>query len=397
MLHSAVLSQVGDIVIREIAGGRLGVAIRNTVKAPRYLKFIKEVAGDNELLASVLRGPQVINMSRLRSYADLSEDDILRLRSKGMDHFLRGADKIANLSGWTNFMHGWSRIMRGQFGAGLMIEMSRDFAKIAAGKELPDKLVRFYARQGLGKSEMSRLAKFMAENPKKVNGVTVPDFAKMDPLLLEKFQTAFISAGDEAVAVPGFADMPFLTTHRIGGLIMQFQSFMFTIADTAIAKANQELLLGNGAPYAVLAGAGLMSGIMTDALKAHARGEGEAWRESWDTPEGFRDRLYSGFLRSPIAFSSLPLGMEVFTNTMGGPINRAVGANVLPSSPTRFREQFGITAIAGPTASNIEQMVRMGQGAIESDDTTAARAYRKAPIVNALPFQLLARIWQEDN
>jgi hypothetical protein len=211
------------------------------------------------------------------------------------------------------------------------------------------------------------------------------------------------AAGKEAMIEPGIADRSFLRSFAGGRLLMQFQSFMFTAGERFIAPMIQEMQIHPTSirPY-FAALAGVFLGVMTDGLKETARGEGEAWLDRWESAEGWKENLWGGILRSPMMAGPSSMLTDVAMSTMGRVANDRIqdvsGVRPLMESSSRFREQQGAFALAGPVIGTaLGTLPAITRRYLDGDIGGATDMLsRRIPILNLFYLQMLARLAERD-
>jgi hypothetical protein len=402
-LGGVVLAQLGDLAVQVMAGGRLGTGFRMMWRRG-VTKHIREIAKDEQELAVLIQGPSTLDASRFRAIADIDNRDF-DIPGGKFRSVMRGTNEIAKIEGWANLMHVWNTVVRGGFGLDFARQIDADFAKYAT---LPAHLKSFYAKIGVDADDARDMADLMNRAHRKaVNGnLRIPHtskWAEERPDLLSKYQIAVKTAGDEAMIDPGIADRPFMRSFAGGRLLLQFQSFMFTAGERFIGPMIQEMQLHPTSirPY-FAALAGMFLGVMTDGLKETARGEGEAWLQRWEDPKGWKDNLWGGILRSPMMAGPSSMLTDVAMSTMGRVVNDRIqdvtGIRPLAESSSRFREQQGAFALAGPVAGTLlGTLPSITRRYLDGDiDGATDMMSRRIPILNVFYLQLLARLAERD-
>jgi len=396
-LGGVVIASIGDAAVTSMAGGQLGTGFRAMWRGPRVQKHLRAIAADDDQMAVIMQGLSTLEMGRFRAFADLDYTDI-SMPGGRWGKVQRMVDDLAVLEGHANFLSMWSKWIRGGFGLDFARQIDGHFADY--GKLSPG-LKGFYAKLGIDDVAAGEIADLMNRSHRKyVNGkLRIPDSdawvkAGRDDLLT-KYKIAMKAAGDEAMLDPGIGDRPFMRANALGRLILQFQSFMFTASDRFIGPLVQNFQLNptEVRPYfAALAAVG--TGIMVDGLKASVRGDGEEWERSWDAEGGLRDHLWAGMLRSPIMAGASSTLTDIAFNNFGRGINEAVGTKIVPQPRSRFQEQQGLFALAGPVPSTLlKTFPAIAQKILDGDfDDARKMAMRKIPVINTFYLQALARI-----
>ena len=399
-LGGVTIASLGDIAVQMMAGGKLGTGFRLAWRGGQVKKHLREISQSEPELAVILQGMGTIDMGRFRAFAELDQAEI-NVPGGKFGRVMRIVDEVAVLEGWANLLNVFSGYVRGGFGLDFARQVSQDIGKYDS---LAPSLKTFYAKVGIdGKTAKEMHELLQASNRKHVNGhLILPDsdvWAKKRPDLLEKYQTAMNAAGNEAMIEPGVGDRPFLRSSAAGKLILQFQSFMFTAGERFIAPMVQEFQMHPTSirPY-MAALAGVYMGIMVDGLKHGARGELDQWSDNWSSPEGIRDNLWAGVLRSPMmagpSSTLTDLALTNFGRVANDRSEDVLGARPFREESSRFRESQGFGALFGPAAGLATgTLPSIARRAMDGDveDATLQLA-RRIPVLNVFYLQLLAQL-----
>ncbi|MQB00191.1 MAG: hypothetical protein GEU78_07855 [Actinobacteria bacterium] len=402
-LGGLVLAQLGDLGVQIMAGGRLGTGFRMMWRRG-VNKHIREIAKNEPELAVLIQGSGTLDAARFRAIADVDNRDFDIPGGKWRS-VMRGTDAVAKIEGWANLANVWNIFWRGGFGLDMARQMDQDFARYVS---LPPYLKSFYAKVGINADDARDMTDLMNRaHHSAVNGhLRYPHaskWAEERPDLLSKYQIAIDAAGKEAMIEPGIADRSFLRSFAGGRLLMQFQSFMFTAGERFIAPMIQEMQIHPTSirPY-FAALAGVFLGVMTDGLKETARGEGEAWLDRWESAEGWKENLWGGILRSPMMAGPSSMLTDVAMSTMGrvgnDRIQDVTGVRPLMESSSRFREQQGAFALAGPVIGTaLGTLPAITRRYLDGDVSGATDMLsRRIPILNLFYLQMLARLAERD-
>ncbi len=403
MLGGQALSQIADVALITMAGGKLGTGFRHFFTGRSAKKALRDLveAGETET-ALIIQGLDVFDAGRFSKLADIDEDG-LNVAGGLLGTAARYANNLAVFEGYVNLATFWNNAIRRVFGSDFVRQIDEDFANYA---ELPRSVKTFYAKIGIDESTAGEIARMMDQHHiRTANGLLrVPDsrvWSEKAPDLLLKWRLAIQRAGDEAMPSPGAGDRPFLRHYPGGRLVLQFTAFVFTAGERFLAPLIQSMRLHPEAARPFIAAfLGLTLGVLADGLKAGVRGESEAWLDRWDDPRGVRDLLWAGLLRSPMMVGNSATLTEVALNQIGRPINDRVesvtGLRPMMEAPTRFKEQQGAFALFGPAAGlaagTIPSMTRkFVDGDLEGFRDMAAR---RLPVLNVFYLQLLNQIME---
>jgi hypothetical protein len=404
-LGNIFFSLWGDLATVLMAGAQMGTGFGYAWRGLRVQKHIDEMAEVGEdALAIQAQGLSVVDSSHFRTITGLDIDELGPPGSL-LTKISRKAKSLAVAEGWMNGMHPWNKWVRGGFGLDIMRQFDIDFADMA---KIPDYKRTFYARHGITASDAKAISTMLNKHHKKlVDGkLRIPDSkawqkSERGRKLLQKYQSAMQGAGDEALIDPGLSDRPFLRATPFGRMVMQFQAFMQTVGERVIAPMVQEAQIHPTSvrPY-MSAALGLALGTASDGARAHIRGDGEEWRNKWDSGAGIRDLIYAGLLRSPFMPGSSATASETAMMGFGRQGNDIVeniaGVRPFGESATRFRERNAFMSLLGPTVGKAEDIFGMSQDFADGEFQRARdKAERMTPLWNVWQIQTITRLMKD--
>lgn len=405
MLGGIVLAMIGDLAVMLQGGGRALTGFRQLWRAPEMLRIARELGEAGEESVEILAlGANAQMGTRYRSLADTAAVDV---PGGWMRSIMKKTDNVSMIQAYASGMNTINQAMRGSFGIDFMRQIGED---VRVWGSLSAHLKTFYARHGIDGEMAGRIAARLDEDFVEVKGFKFPKesaWAEKDPGAWDAWRQAVHGAGEEVLIDPSLGDQVFLRHYPMGRLVMQFQGFAYSAMFKFYRPLVQEMRLHPTSirPYFAVFMA-LTMGTVSDFAKAAARGDTEEWLESWETMEGTRDRLFSAWVRSPLAIGPAPMLSEVAANTFGRPLNDMLeamgGARVIPQAATKFREQNTLTPLLGPTAGQAQKVMTLSRGALESfTDADAFAKFRtnlsrRTPILNTFYLQGAMRLLEGD-
>ena len=405
MLGKVLLSSFTDVAILAFAGSRFGTGFLDLFRQLRNKNILQSIEQDDEVLAMVLRNERVMSNTMMTSRVDLDAPSF-EVPGGMLAKIQRTSNSVAQVAMWTNLLNVWNRMVRSSFGVGFMRQISKDLDGYST---LPTDLKGFYAKHGIGSDEARRMAEMYKKHSKTVNGIRIPNLQKWaeegNDDLVNTFYRAVNGAGNEALLDPGLGDRPFLRSHPLGRLVLQFQSFTFTAGERWFAPMLQQgLIRPTDARF-------LFSGILGLAVATLANDARErlAGRESSleKALEGDMQAAWEVFknswLRSPLSIGMQGAAMDNLGTLFAPLVNPAFQGltgsqgELLNTEYLRYRQGQGLWSLAGPapglvlgTAPKI--LGDMVEGDVDSlKDTFLIRA----PIINSLPMILMGKLGEQ--
>ena len=398
-LGMSLLASIADVAIGAFAGTRVGTGIVDLLRPLHNSRILDEIAADNELLATYMRGARVLDNGMIHSRLDIDSAS-LQVPGGIMATIQRKASSIAQVEMWTNLLHGWNRWVRGSFGVGFMRQISKDLKEYDSLR--PD-LKGFYAKHGIGADEARKMSELFDLHSKDVSGIRIPDLEAWTTDgysdLVDRFYRAVNGAGNEALLDPGLGDRPFLRANPLGRLVLQFQSFTYAAGERWFAPLVQ---LGMMRPYDARV---LWSGTMALALAgagSHLRDtiRGEESKlskalESGDSQDIWRV-ITEAYLRSPYVTGVQGTVLDVMGTQFADPTNRLFQAitgtqgELVNPEYIRFKQNQGPGALAGPAFGMIGTGMKFARDIAEGDmEAVQKTAEARLPVANTLPVVAL--------
>lgn len=394
LLGGVAISQLSDIAVMALAGGRAGVGFKALGKI--IGKELKNM--DDVQMSIVLRGSNTVDMGRFKALYDL--DDDVYVAGGRLARIRRIVDEVGVLEGYANLMHVWNRKIRSSFGVDFARQMDTHFADF---DNLSPDLKRFYAKHGIGSEDAREIADMMNKSSDTIMDgmVRIPkttEWSRARPDLYMKYRIALRSAGDEALLDPGLADRPFMRASALGRIILQFSSFMFTAADKFIPVLAQEARLNwkqSQVMFAVFATA--MAAPLVSGIQAYRYGKLEEWADKWDDPSGagVRDNLWDALSRSPLMAGHSGTIMDLF-QTFGAPhandaIAAGTGMRPFKEDATRFKMMQGLGAAAGALPGTVNSAFK----SMQDYDKFMDFASKRTPILNVFYLQMITNAMKD--
>lgn len=196
-----------------------------------------------------------------------------------------------------------------------------------------------------------------------------------DKSALEVFQNAVQTQVESAVLKPGVESIPFFVQQsQWAKVLFQFKSFMSAATGKITISGIQRKDANAIAGLMGLIAMGTLSGIAHDKI---------AGREPPESPE---ELLLEGISRSGVLGL---LGTTVLD----------LGSTFYNEKTRRFGGKFASSAILGPSASQIEEIVRAGQGLVQGDvtDKEIKAIQRMIPFMNLFYIKAITeRIFNQE-
>lgn len=348
-LGSMVIAQMGDLAVTAMAGSNVATGFRSLLRQNVVKKTWEAMQADDEMLAALMYGANVLDNSRFRGMVGTDFDDMMTPGSH-LETSYRIMEEVGHAQSIANMSQLWNVWVRRTFGFDIMRQIRKD---MGVWDNLSPRQKEFYHRQGISSHDAKAMHELFEAGHVKRFGpndlVQVPDreaWSKLRPDLLERYEMLVQRAGDEALLSPQMGDLPFMRYNMpfFGPIILQFTGFMFTAGERMIPRMIQSMRLRGGDVQTYTAVfMGLIFGGMVDLIKNLYYGKSyESW-ENQPTP----DMIWGAAVRSPFLAGMSSSLLDVLFMQMGTGINQALDAQVVPQAPSRFHQMQGPLAIAG--------------------------------------------------
>jgi len=381
------ISQMADVPLVMLGGSKMSTGFRGMVRARETRRAFHDMKVTDPMSAALMMGVSALEHSRWRALAGISQDEVLAATRPGtrLATYQRWVSEASHVQAYLTGANAWNKWIRSAFGHDFMRQIAADIDDYA---KLPEYRKTFYSRSGMSGDDAARMSDLMRRHHKTYGPdgkLRIPDeaaWAKEAPELLERWQMMIKSAGDEVLLDPQISDMPFLRSSAIGRVILQFTSFTFTAAERFIPQLTQGLILHPQNPGIYTAAfMAVAMGLLVDKTKALYNGKN--MQDELDKP--WADQLWGGILRSPFTVGMSSTLMDNLFNYVGGPLNEAMGANVLPQTSSKFRRDQGYASLLGPTAGMMGSLASIAGDVTDGDiDDAWSKMARITPFANAL-------------
>jgi hypothetical protein len=398
MLGSVALTLPGDLMMSDIAHGRLGKGLQAVWTAPSMKAALRDLekGGQHTMRAVLSMSEDARNMDmRQLRFADLDNYGNMHAIG-GPGSLYREASRMLDATteaGVTammrvNLMRPWNLFMRAGNGHLFMSDTLKNMARYS---KLDSKVLSSYARRGIDADDATAIAQLHAKHGSiRAGRFNMPNWAAMEadnPVAMSKFHRMVRGAIRDAIPEAELGHSPLLAGTPIGSIWLQFLSFPMMAKQIVgrlgeVRNAKAPLFMGAALQ-------GLLYAALGDWARHALRGEGAEWMKQAETPEGWSQILYTSYIRSPMASGFQgPLG-ELITKGVSEPLNKILEqqglAPVVPGSG-KFKDANALSLLAGPTGSQVRRaygLVNTGLGAI-TDEEQQESAIRQG--IHAAPF-----------
>jgi len=276
----------------------------------------------------------------------------------------KATSTFSKLTGMTH----WNAALKQFTGFIYANDIINDAFKLASGK-LDGKKVTQYARGGLGKNDMSAIAKAMdAQEVTKMDGVFIPNPDEWaDQALAQRFKSALLKEIDNTVVTPSIGDLPLMSRSEVGRLVFQFKSFALS--------ANQKIVLANIDDFSAQKVIGMLSMVALGGVSQVVR----------DATKGKETKLktkkdMAAFLDNAIDRS----GLLAYWGDVNGMIEKTTQGRfgIIPKFADKPLDRFAsrnvLGSILGPSAGRVSDLTQI-TGAISAGEwrESDARAARR--------------------
>lgn len=367
MMTVSAIPDIGNMIARR----GLGTFSRDISRVMGKYKAIKMSARLNKKMGI---SANLQNESRFQSMVGM--DDFQAPASnktvggkvhRGWDNVRLGFQKATLMNQWDNM---WSSMASTSFIDDAIV----DAVKMSKG-ELSQKSIEAYARGGLSKRDLVKIAKQIDDGRDITDGIYIPHIDEWaDKGIAEKFKSIIRHEVDNTIIKPGKGDLPLMSKGAVGKFVFQFKSFAFT--------ANQRILMAGLDDFSAKKVSGMMTSIMLGYVAYAAK-------EKLKNPDAEIKSDYSTVVREGLDRSGLLAywgdinGMMSKLTTGESDAYRLLGAEKGQLSRYASRNMLG--AALGVSAGRVSDLGQITSAIAQGDFTEGdMRAIRRTTIFNNL-------------
>ena len=275
----------------------------------------------------------------------------------------------------------WNRMLKEVVATSYIDDIALDAIAHSKGKLKPDKVAR-YAQGGLSAGDMMEIGKLM-KGAEKVDGVHFPNPDTWpDEALASRFKSAVRREVDTAIVTPGAGDLPLVSRHQLGQIILQFKSFAMS--------ANNRVILANLDDMTAQKMTGMMIMMALGNLAYTAREIAKGNEPDYSDP-------YSRFMREGIDRSGLLAvwgDVNAISSKMtGGKVDLYKLLGAQEAELSRYASRNVLGAMLGVSAGRVGDISKLAYSVANGDVAESdLRAMRRMVI-----FQNHALLYQGFN